>query len=69
VAGIIGGAYGLRVSRFLRRAREKSNALREIIEGNELLRKTNAKTAAAFKQAHKAQSPTTRRIVSETKGV
>ena len=67
VAGIIGGAYGIRATRFFRRARAKSKALREIIEGNELLKQTSTETAAAFKTAHKAQSPQTRQIVTELK--
>ncbi|MCD6392260.1 MAG: hypothetical protein J7M40_01995 [Planctomycetes bacterium] len=67
VAGIIGGAYGIRASRFFRRAREKSKALHEIIEGNELLKQTSAEAAAAFKTAHKVQSPKTRQIVTELK--
>ena len=66
-AGVIGGAYGIRATRFFRRAREKSKALREIIEGNELLKQTSTETAAAFKTAHKAQSPQTRQIVTELK--
>ncbi len=68
VAGVIGGAYGIRATRFFRRAREKSKALREIIEGNELLKQTSTEAAAAFKTAHKAQSPQTRQIVAELKG-
>ena len=32
-AGLIGGVYGLRVVSFLKQAREKSRALKEIIEG------------------------------------
>jgi len=67
VAGVIGGAYGIRASRFFRRAREKSKALHEIIEGNELLKQTSAEAAAAFKTAHKVQSPKTRQIVTELK--
>ncbi len=67
VAGVIGGAYGLRATRFLKRTREKSKALREIIEGNELLKQTSTETAVAFKTAHKTQSPTTRQIVTELK--
>ena len=66
-AGIIGGAYGIRATRFFKRAREKSKALREIIEGNELLKQTSTEAAAAFKTAHKAQSPQTRQIVAELK--
>ena len=67
VAGIIGGAYGIKAGQFLMRAREKSKALREIIEGNELLKQTSTETAAAFKQAHKAQSPQTRELVAKIK--
>ncbi len=67
VAGIIGGAYGIRASRFFRQAKEKSTALREIIEGNELLKQTSTEAAAAFKTAHKAQSPQTRQLVTELK--
>ncbi len=67
VAGVIGGAYGIRATRFFKRAREKSKALREIIEGNELLKQTSTEAAAAFKTAHKAQSPQTRQIVTELK--
>ncbi len=67
VAGILGGAYGIRVGQFFKRAREKSNALSEIIEGNELLKQTSTEAAAAFKTAHKTQSPKTRQLVTELK--
>ena len=67
IAGILGGVYGIRATQFLRRAGEKSKALREIIEGNELFKRQNTDTAEPFKQAHKAQSPTTRQIVTQIK--
>ncbi len=67
VAGIIGGAYGIRASQFFRRAREKSKALREIIEGNEVFKRQHTDTAEAFKEAHKIQSSQTRQLVAGMK--
>ena len=68
LAGLFGGVYGFKVARFLKQARAKSAALREIIEGNELLRQQGSETTAQFKTAHQKQSPTTRQIVTEIKG-
>jgi hypothetical protein len=67
VAGILGGAWGIRAVQFIKRTREKSQALREIIRGNELFKRTSADAAEAFKAAHKDQSPQTRQIVTELK--
>lgn len=67
IAGILGGVYGIRATQFLRHAGQKSRALREIIEGNELFKRQNTNVAESFKQAHKAQSPTTRQIVTQIK--
>ena len=73
VCALLGGVYGTRAVRFLKEARVKSKALKEIIEGNELFKKyavevPNDKPAVfAFKEAHKGQSPQTRQIVAETK--
>ncbi len=73
VCALLGGVYGTRAVRFLKEARVKSKALKEIIEGNELFKKQafevpNDKPAVfAFKEAHKDQSPETRQIVAETK--
>ena len=73
VCALLGGVYGTRVVKFLKDARAKSKALKEIIEGNELFKKQaaavpNDKPAVfAFKEAHKNQSPATRQIVAETK--
>ncbi len=67
VAGVLGGAWGLRIGQLLRRAREKSRALEEIVAGNELFKRQNAAAAEAFKQAQASQSPTTRRLVAELK--
>jgi len=67
ICALLGGVYGTRAVGFLRQAKTKSKALQEIIGGNELFKKQNASSAAAFKQAHQNQSPHTRRIVAETK--
>lgn len=68
LAGLIGGAYGVRAAQFLRQAREKSNALKEIIEGNELFKQACPDSAAAFKDAQQGQSAETRKIVAGEKG-
>ncbi len=67
IAGILGGAYGLRIAGFLRDAQNKSRALKEIILGNELFKQQHAGLSNAFKQAHVHQSPATRQIVAEMK--
>jgi hypothetical protein len=67
VAGLLGGVYGLKVSRFLTQAKAKSKALREIIEGNELFKHENAESTEAFKAAHGSQSTQTRQLVAEMK--
>jgi hypothetical protein len=67
LAGLLGGAYGVRATRFLKQARDKSNALKEIIDGNELFKQSNPSQAAAFKDAQKDQSAQTKKIVTETK--
>lgn len=67
ISALLGGVYGTRAVRFLREARAKSQALREIITGNELFKQQNESSVAAFKQAQKDQSPQTRQIVAETK--
>lgn len=68
VAGILGGAYGIRTAQFLRKTKEKSTALREIIQGNEQFKRQNAEHSTAFKSAHQSQSPKTRQIVAAVKG-
>jgi hypothetical protein len=67
IAALFGGVYGVRVARFLKEARTKSKALREIIEGNELFKRTCADSAGAFKEAHKDQSPQTQQLVAQIK--
>lgn len=67
ICALLGGVYGTRAVGFLRQARTKSKALKEIITGNELFKKQNASSACAFKQAHQNQSPQTRQIVAEMK--
>ena len=67
ICALLGGVYGTRAVRFLKQARTKSKALQEIIAGNELFKKQNESSIAAFKQAQKLQSPQTRQIVAEVK--
>jgi hypothetical protein len=67
VCALLGGVYGTRAVQFLREAQTKSKALKEIIEGNELFKKQNESSVAAFKQAQQNQSPQTRQIVAEIK--
>jgi hypothetical protein len=67
ICALLGGVYGTRAVGFLRQAKTKSKALKEIVTGNELFKKQNASSASAFKQAHENQSPQTRQIVTEMK--
>ncbi|KPL25552.1 MAG: hypothetical protein AMJ75_00680 [Phycisphaerae bacterium SM1_79] len=67
ICALLGGVYGTRAVHFLKQARTKSKALQEIIAGNELFKKQNESSIAAFKQAQKLQSPQTRQIVAEVK--
>jgi hypothetical protein len=67
ICALLGGVYGTRAVRFLSDARGKSQALKEIIAGNELFKKQNASVTAAFKQAHQNQSPQTRQLVAQMK--
>jgi len=67
ISALLGGVYGTRAVRFLRDARTKSQALGEIVAGNELFKKQNQTHASAFKQAHRDQSPQTRQIVAQMK--
>jgi hypothetical protein len=67
IAALFGGVYGVKVVRFLKDARAKSKALREIITGNELFKREHADSSQAFKAAHKDQSPQTRQLVTQVK--
>lgn len=60
--------YGTKAVGFLKQAKVKSEALKEIVQGNELFKKLNANSVDAFKDAQKSQSPQTRQIVTEMKG-
>lgn len=63
ISALLGGVYGTRAVRFLKTARAKSQALKEIIEGNERFKKENEPQAQAFKAAQASQSPETRQLV------
>lgn len=67
ICALLGGVCGTRAVRFLRETKAKSQALQEIIAGNELFKKQNQAQTADFKQAHGKQSPQTRQIVARAK--
>ena len=67
ISALLGGVYGTRAVRFLKQARKKSQALQEIVAGNELFKKEHKAYAGEFKEAHQNQSPETRQIVAEMK--
>ena len=67
ICALLGGVYGTRTVRFLKDARGKSDALKEIIAGNEQFKKQNQSQAVAFKQAHQNQSAQTRQLVATMK--
>ncbi len=67
ISALLGGVYGTRTVRFLNEARSKSNALKEIIEGNEQFKQQNDAQTQSFKAAHANQSPKTRQLVTAMK--
>ena len=67
ICAVLGGVGGARAVRTLKDARTKSQALREVITGNQLFKKQNQAQAAAFKQAQSNQSPETRQLVAQMK--
>ena len=67
ICALLGGVYGTKAIGFLRQAKTKSKALKEIITGNELFKKQNTSSALVFKQAHQNQSAKTRQIVAQMK--
>ncbi|MHC4205381.1 MAG: hypothetical protein ACYSTT_12085 [Planctomycetota bacterium] len=64
ICALLGGVYGTRAIRLLKDTKGKSDALKEIIAGNEQFKKQNQAHTAAFKQAHQNQSPQTRQLVA-----
>lgn len=67
IAGLFGGVYGIKIAAFLKQSRVKSDALREIINNNEILKQQDDETKEIFKSAQQNQSPQTRKIVAEMK--
>jgi hypothetical protein len=68
IAGLVGGVYGVRFTGYLKQARDKSKALKEIVENNEFLKQTSGEVADAFKKAQSRQSVETKQIVAGIKG-
>lgn len=67
IAGLFGGVWGIKLASIFRTAQLKSNALQEVVLGNEVFKKTNSEMASAFKMAHSYQSQPTRQIVKDMK--
>lgn len=67
LAGLVGGAYGIRIAGYLKTAREKSKALKEIVAGNELFKQLWPEHADRFKDAQQKQSPATKQLVTQLK--
>ena len=67
ISALLGGVYGTRAVRFLKDARSKSQALKEIVVGNEVFKRQNEAQAQAFKAAQAHQSPETRQLVAQLK--
>ncbi len=67
ISALLGGVYGTRAVRFLKDARTKSAALKEVVQGNETFKKQNKPQTASFKAAHAHQSPPTRQLVAQLK--
>jgi hypothetical protein len=67
LAGLVGGVYGIRIAGYLKDAREKSKALKEIVAGNELFKQLWPEHADRFKDAQRKQSPPTKQIVTQLK--
>ena len=68
LCALLGGVCGTRAVQFLKNARTKSQALQEIIKGNELFKQQQPTQAEAFKAAQQDQSPKTRQLVAAMKG-
>lgn len=67
ICALLGGIGGTKAVKFLNDAKAKSQALKEIIEGNELFKQQNESSVDAFKQAQQLQSPETKALVAEMK--
>ena len=68
ICGVVGGAFGIKAAAFLTAAKEKAFALQEIIYANEDFKNAYPQYKDVFKQAQAAQSPATKKIVTEIKG-
>ncbi|MBN1796741.1 MAG: hypothetical protein JW804_08710 [Sedimentisphaerales bacterium] len=67
ISAVVGGVYGTKAVRFLKEARAKSQALKEVVQGNELFKIQNPDSKETFKQAQSAQSSETKKLVTELK--
>ena len=67
ISALLGGVYGTRAVSFFKETRAKSQALKEIVAGNEQFKKDNEDQSQAFKAAQANQSTETRQLVAQLK--
>jgi hypothetical protein len=67
ISAVFGGVYGTKAVTFLKEARTKSQALKEIIQGNELFKNLNPESKQNFKNSQSTQSLDTKKLVTEIK--
>ena len=67
IAGIVGGVYGTKAMAGLQIAKQKSEALREVVKNNELFMRQNPEQVVAFKTAQAPQSTETQKLVAAAK--
>jgi hypothetical protein len=67
ISALFGGVYGTKAVKFLKDAKAKSQALKEIIQNNELFKTQNPASTEAFKQTQQNQSAETKKLVTELK--
>lgn len=67
IASLFGGALGVKIITALGAARKNSDALREIVQANELFKQDNPQISSSFKTAQSNQSSETKQIVTKIK--
>lgn len=58
---------GLKLAEWIKKARQKSDALKEIVQNNELLKKADAAAYTAMKNAQRNQTEKTKQVVAAVK--
>jgi hypothetical protein len=68
LSGVVGGAYGVKIKKYVTIAKQKSDALREIVAGVDTMKQDNNYEAyLRFKASQDNQSVATKKLVAEIK--